>query len=272
MNYFTLLSTISYVNKYYTWYIHICQRAQTRNWQKGNGIYLEKHHILPKSFGLGGEKDKENLVHLTAREHYIVHCLLPKFINHVTFRKKMEYALWYLSNRNIEHVPTARAYDIAKQQVIENIKARQDSDLTRSKKARPGKLNGMYGKTHSDAVKQLAGQRAINNFKGKTYEEIHGIEKADALKKDRSIKLTEYLKNNSGIRNGAKNSNSKTYEFVDPYGIIYIVTGNLKIFCKDNKLQVGSVIDVAKNRKAEYKGWKIQYIQSRKKVLGSTFD
>lgn len=134
------------------------------------------------------------------------------------------------------------------------------------KKARPGKLNGMYGKTHSDAVKQLAGQRAINNFKGKTYEEIHGVEKADALKKDRSIKLTEYLKNNSGIRNGAKNSNSKTYEFIDPRGIIYIVTGNLKIFCKDNKLQIGSVIDVAKNRKPDYKGWKIQYIQSRKKV------
>jgi hypothetical protein len=260
MDYFTLLSTISYANKYYTWYIHICQRAKTRNWQKGSGVYLEKHHILPKSFGLGGDKDKENLVHLTAREHYIVHCLLPKFINHTPFRKKMDYALWYLSNRNMEYVPNAQAYDIAKQQMIKNIKARQDSELTRSKKSRPGELNGMYGKTHSDEVKQLAGQRAINNFKGKTYEEIYGIEKAQKLKKDRSIKLKDYLKNNAEIRKGANNSNSKTYEFIDPTGSTYIVNGNLKQFCKDHKLQAGSVIAVAKNRKSDYKGWKIQYL------------
>lgn len=260
MDYFTLLSTISHVNKYYTWYIHICQRARIRNWQKGNGLYLEKHHILPKSFRLGGEKDKENLVHLTAREHYIVHRLLPRFIKHVALRKKMDYALWYLSNRNIKYVPTARAYEIAKQQVVKNIKLRQDSELTRAKKARPGKLNGMYGKTHSDEVKQLAGQRAIDNFKGKTYEEIHGIEKARMLKEDRSIKLKEFLKNNVGIRKGAKNSNSKTYEFIGPQGDIHVVCGNLKMFCKHHKLQVGSVIDVAKNRKPEYKGWKVSYL------------
>jgi hypothetical protein len=58
MTYITLLQNVSTINKYYTWYIDICQLAQQRNWQKGNGIYLEKHHILPKSFGLGGEKDR----------------------------------------------------------------------------------------------------------------------------------------------------------------------------------------------------------------------
>lgn len=37
-------------------------------------VYYEKHHILPKC--LGGTNDKENLVLLTAREHYICHKLL----------------------------------------------------------------------------------------------------------------------------------------------------------------------------------------------------
>jgi hypothetical protein len=40
------------------------------------GEYYERHHILPKC--LGGSNDKENLVVLTAREHYIAHWLLCK--------------------------------------------------------------------------------------------------------------------------------------------------------------------------------------------------
>jgi len=36
--------------------------------------YKEKHHITPRC--LGGTNDKENLVYLTAREHFIIHKLL----------------------------------------------------------------------------------------------------------------------------------------------------------------------------------------------------
>lgn len=38
--------------------------------------YTEQHHIFPKS--LGGNNDKDNLVYLTAREHFICHFLLAK--------------------------------------------------------------------------------------------------------------------------------------------------------------------------------------------------
>ncbi len=38
------------------------------------GAYYEKHHILPKS--MGGDNSDENLVYLTAREHFIAHWLL----------------------------------------------------------------------------------------------------------------------------------------------------------------------------------------------------
>lgn len=36
--------------------------------------YLEKHHIVPRS--MGGSNDKDNIVSLTAREHFIAHWLL----------------------------------------------------------------------------------------------------------------------------------------------------------------------------------------------------
>lgn len=39
--------------------------------------YTETHHIQPKS--LGGSDSKDNLVELTAKEHFIAHLLLAKF-------------------------------------------------------------------------------------------------------------------------------------------------------------------------------------------------
>lgn len=38
--------------------------------------YCESHHIIPKSEG--GDNSAENLVNLTAREHYIAHLLLAR--------------------------------------------------------------------------------------------------------------------------------------------------------------------------------------------------
>jgi len=38
--------------------------------------YVEKHHIIPRS--LGGSDDSDNVVALTAREHFVCHCLLAK--------------------------------------------------------------------------------------------------------------------------------------------------------------------------------------------------
>ena len=38
--------------------------------------YCETHHIIPKSEG--GSDEPDNLVNLTAREHYIAHLLLAK--------------------------------------------------------------------------------------------------------------------------------------------------------------------------------------------------
>ena len=43
---------------------------------KVSGGYKERHHIFPVS--LGGTDDKENLVYLTARDHYFAHCCLAK--------------------------------------------------------------------------------------------------------------------------------------------------------------------------------------------------
>lgn len=52
--------------------------------------YFEHHHIVPRS--LGGSNDDENIVRLTAREHYICHRLLIRF-HHGADKAKMARAL-----------------------------------------------------------------------------------------------------------------------------------------------------------------------------------
>jgi hypothetical protein len=54
-----------------------------------------------------------------------------------------------------------------------------------------GEVNGMYGKTHTDEIKVKLGKEASLRFKGKSYEELYGKEKADILKKKRSQSTKE---------------------------------------------------------------------------------
>ena len=74
-------------------YMKIIKRAKNENRQKGLGTYYEEHHILPKSLFPLWEKEKRNLVLLTAREHYICHMMLTKIYGNI-----MIYALWRLAN------------------------------------------------------------------------------------------------------------------------------------------------------------------------------
>ena len=69
-------------------YQKLCDRGQIR--QPEDGIYYEKHHILPKC--LGGTNDKTNITLITAREHFIAHMLLFKMHQHSTTRVRVKLA------------------------------------------------------------------------------------------------------------------------------------------------------------------------------------
>ncbi len=96
-------------NKYTRIYYQIVNRAQSRTLDG----YTEKHHIIPKS--LGGSNKKENLVELTAREHFICHWLLVKMCTDA-HRVKMVYALRCMKRSGETHDRynnqfTARVYE-----------------------------------------------------------------------------------------------------------------------------------------------------------------
>lgn len=101
-------------NKYTQWYYNIIQRAQTRTISG----YVEKHHIIPKS--LNGSNKKENLVFLTAKEHFICHLLLTRMLVGDN-RNKMVYAVWQMANQKNSHQfdrksVTGKTYEILKKE------------------------------------------------------------------------------------------------------------------------------------------------------------
>ena len=69
-----------------------CKFINTRQQIKG---YTESHHILPVSLFPEFAEVKENIINLSAREHYIAHLLL-----HKAFPKnnKMLWAIWCMCN------------------------------------------------------------------------------------------------------------------------------------------------------------------------------
>lgn len=110
-------------NKYTKWYYNIINNAFART---NNTTYTESHHIIPKS--LGGSNNPDNLINLTAKEHYICHRLLPRMLVGAQ-QKKMQYALYCITHvRNKQqitrYIPNARLYAKIKEDWRVSIKGR----------------------------------------------------------------------------------------------------------------------------------------------------
>lgn len=98
-------------NKYSKCYFTIVRRAKSRPLDPKQ--YYEKHHILPKS--CGGNNSKDNLVFLTAREHFICHLLLPKILKGDPHHK-MVHALWRMCNTlKKEYKVSSRTYKTSRE-------------------------------------------------------------------------------------------------------------------------------------------------------------
>ena len=204
-------------NKYTRWYYAIIIAAQSQNRKKNNGVYYQNHHILPKS--LGGDNSKDNLVNLTAREHFICHLLLTKMtIGNDCY--KMKYALStivYCKNIGYgRYVPSSRLYDLIKNN---HCKAIQDYWTEEKRKEQALKCK-----------KQFTGSRStpqtIKKLQNKTWTET-------AIK----TRLDNCLKN-AAKRKGVKNPKHGKKMFIN------YVNKNKLIFNK-----IWEMFDQGKNRR-----------------------
>jgi hypothetical protein len=92
---------------------NIIDRAKNRKLEG----YVEKHHIIPKC--MNGSNEPNNLVILTAREHFLIHWLLHEIYPNNT---DLKYAFWSMcrsSDNQTRYKPSSRVYEYAKQQMME---------------------------------------------------------------------------------------------------------------------------------------------------------
>ena len=115
-------------NKYTIWYYNIVNKAKSRPLH--SYIYTEKHHIIPKS--LGGDNSAQNIAILSPREHFICHLLLTKMVEKGRSLRSMWYASYMMCKGIKRYKPTARIYEMLRQNMILANKSRPGPNLGRT--------------------------------------------------------------------------------------------------------------------------------------------
>lgn len=145
-------------NKYTTWYFQIIHNAK-KTLRPG---YTELHHIIPKSFysrknksgWLDGDPDTdENLVRLTAKEHFICHLLLTKMTQGVAYKKTI-YAVKRCRHGRPgtpQYVPSGRVYQIIKEQWN---KINPFNDPVWQQKQKTLKKNKTFTEKHKESLRK----------------------------------------------------------------------------------------------------------------------
>lgn len=151
-------------NKYSRWYNSIITDVQKQNRKKLKRnqigyVYYETHHIIPKC--LGGNNTKDNLVHLTAREHFACHWLLTK-MTEGKIKGKMYLALSMMCIESKNHVDrpriSSRQYERIKIAAIDALQGRKRSaeEIARAVASRKANPNGFTFKHTADSKAKLS--------------------------------------------------------------------------------------------------------------------
>ena len=147
--------------------------------------YSENHHIIPRC--MGGSDTKDNLIRLTAREHYIAHHLLWR-----EYRTSSLAHGWFCmlrTSKNQERYYTAKQYEMARKAHINSLK----EDMK-------GCGNHFYGRKHSKETKEKIsnanrGNKRPKHLKEWFIENVAKKPKSDEHKKKICRKGLVMLKN-----------------------------------------------------------------------------
>ena len=167
-------------NKYKKWYDMIIDNAKNRDLEG----YKERHHIIPKC--IGGSNEKDNLINLTAREHFICHWLLTKCVTNTFYQKKMLNALgkFVQESSKQQRNLNSRQYEIARKAISKANKNRFYTTEMREKirQANVGRTPWNKGKTKLQEYPEDAKEKLKLLYSNKSLEERYGVEKAQSVR------------------------------------------------------------------------------------------
>lgn len=159
-------------------YDSIIEKARKRC--NSDGTYLEKHHIVPKC--IGGTNNQENLVKLTAREHYMCHLLLAKIHN----IKKLWAAFSMMCKSSSKH------HRIYNNKQYEKMRIAAVKAFSGEGNGMFGKISAMKNKTHTNETREKIRQSKLGKKRKPFNRKPASLEtklKISLSKKGKSSKL-----------------------------------------------------------------------------------
>ena len=179
-------------------YMNIINNAKKQKRSKKDGVYYEKHHILPKSIYPLWAKRKSNLVLLTAREHFFCHQLLTKIYPN---SKGMILCLSFFCNNSRN-----REYKISSKE-FERIKIL----ISKTRKGAPSKNKG---KKLSEEQKRKISETLRKKFSKSKIDNKGKIDKRTLPRSEEYRKKMSEIKkkqpHKGGIKKGTYHHSEKT--------------------------------------------------------------
>lgn len=185
---------------YFSLYENLLNKHGSR--QKQENVYMEKHHILPRS--LGGSDEESNLIFLTPRLHYLAHRILHKmykcketaYAYHMMVSTPTSYDRnLKLNSKQIEHARIAYnsfASEQAKQQWVNNFNKMRDSVIFMFEdKDHPMYMKGKTGFFHPRGKPVVTPLGVFGSVREAA--KAHGIRHPYISKKCKDPAITEYF-------------------------------------------------------------------------------
>jgi hypothetical protein len=172
-------------------YLTIISSIKKQNRKKGNGIYYEKHHILPVSLFPNWKNRHTNMVLLTAREHYLCHYLLWKIYQN----EKMLYAFFIMNSCNKSIILNSKMYEKLKIEYSKNV-----SENNKGNKHAVGYKNTLgkhWNLTEETRKKMSIAKKNMSEATRKKYSEtLKGYKQTEEHKKKKSEAMKIYYQKN----------------------------------------------------------------------------
>lgn len=226
------------LNKYTLAYYRIVENARRR---LAVPDYVERHHIIPKS--IGGNNEANNIVILTAREHFVCHRLLVKMTQD-TSRQKMAYALLCMMQQKNQfqnrYTVSSHTYEILRVQCRSILHGIQDgkrnpfwgqrhtdktkADMSRKRLERitSGVIEGMTGRTHSNETREKLREANRLQFLDPIQKEIRRTKNRNRLDSDPTYRttLSEMSKGKVWYHDPLSGSNTRCFPDTQPSGFV----------------------------------------------------
>ena len=239
-------------NKYQTIYYSIIQHRRKNVLTDG-----EKHHIVPRS--LGGTNDDGNLIIVSSREHFILHRLLPKFLEG-NDKYKMMWALHRMSfSKRYDEFITSRQYEALRKEwsiyLTDHHPSKQESwrQIISIVVFKHWENNSERRQKTSDRMKQLWAKGKLKARSG-VENPMYGKEPYNKGKKYPGTGLS-----------GAKNPAAGIYLITKPDKSTEQIEC-LREYCNLNNLTYACMLRVVQGKNKQHRGYTVKRLDERRVI------